>query len=148
MLDAVGGSVDWMLIKSGAAVQRMVYRKQRPSEFYEQQLDFYFDNGIVDDPASLFHFPTRAHACEMESETPYHGGVLTKALQVMALQPDPYSKRIHLLPAWPKDWNVHFKLHAPYRTTVECEYRNGKIVTLKVEPPERASDVVVAPLDE
>ena len=73
-----------------------------------------------------------------------HGGVLMKALQAMLLQSDPYSDTIYLLPAWPKDWNVKFKLHAPYRTTVECEYRDGKIRTLKVTPAERRKDVVIA----
>ena len=73
-----------------------------------------------------------------------HGGVLMKALQAMVLQPDPYSQKIYLLPAWPKDWNVKFKLHAPYRTTVECEYRRGKIEELKVTPAERRKDVVIA----
>jgi len=73
-----------------------------------------------------------------------HGGVLMKALQAMLLQPDPYSDKIYLLPAWPKDWDVRFKLHAPYRTTVECEYRGGRIEGLKVTPAERGKDVVVA----
>ena len=72
-----------------------------------------------------------------------HGGVLMKALQAMLLQPDPYSGKIYLLPAWPKDWNVRFKLHAPNRTTVECEFRDGQIVDLVVTPAERREDVVV-----
>ena len=72
-----------------------------------------------------------------------HGGVLMKALQAMLLQPDPYSDKIYLLPAWPQDWNVRFKLHAPNRTTVECEYRNGKIEALRVAPAARRKDIVV-----
>jgi hypothetical protein len=73
-----------------------------------------------------------------------HGGVLMKALQAMLLQPDPYSDKIYLLPAWPKDWNVKFKLHAPRRTTVESEYRDGQIRELKVTPAARRKDVVIA----
>jgi hypothetical protein len=65
-----------------------------------------------------------------------HGGVLMKALQAMLLQPDPYSNKLHLLPAWPDNWNVKFKLHAPRKTTVECELRDGEIVLLKVVSPE------------
>jgi len=72
-----------------------------------------------------------------------HGGVLMKALQAMLLQPDPYSEKLYLLPAWPKDWNVRFKLHAPHRTTVECEYRDGKIEELVVTPAERRKDIVI-----
>ena len=47
-----------------------------------------------------------------------------------------------LLPAWPKDWDVEFKLHAPFKTTVECVYRGGKIESLKVTPQDRAKAVV------
>ena len=69
-----------------------------------------------------------------------HGGILMKALQAMLLQSE--GRAIHLLPAWPADWDVSFKLHAPYRTTVEGEVREGKLVKLKVVPEERAADVV------
>ena len=56
--------------------------------------------------------------------------------------------RIRVLPAWPKDWNISFKLHAPQGTTVECIYRNGKIEKLVVDPSERLRDVVcLAPPD-
>jgi hypothetical protein len=72
-----------------------------------------------------------------------HGGVLMKALQAMLLQPDPYSQKIHLLPAWPQDWNVKFKRHAPSGTTIECEYRSGKIEQLEVTPAARRKDLVI-----
>ena len=47
------------------------------------------------------------------------------ALQRMLMQCE--GDRILLLPAWPKDWDVSFKLHAPRQTTVECVYRGGKV---------------------
>ena len=72
-----------------------------------------------------------------------HGGVLMKALQAMVLQPDPYSEKIYLLPAWPKNWNVHFKLHTPRQTIIECDYRNGKIVKLEVTPKSQRCNVVL-----
>ncbi|MCY2989300.1 MAG: DUF5703 domain-containing protein [Planctomycetota bacterium] len=77
-----------------------------------------------------------------------HGGVLMKALQAMALQTDPKlaagdGGKIYLLPAWPAEWDVRFKLHAPYRTTVECVYRDGQIQKLIVDPPSRRGDVVL-----
>lgn len=50
--------------------------------------------------------------------------------------------KIYLLPAWPKDWNVSFKLHAPDNTVVECEYKNGKIQKLEVFPISRKRDIV------
>jgi uncharacterized protein DUF5703 len=50
---------------------------------------------------------------------------------------------IYLLPAWPPDWDLEFKPHAPYHTTVECVYRGGKIAELKVAPAKRRKDVVI-----
>ena len=68
-----------------------------------------------------------------------HGGVLLKAFQAMALQTD--GRKIYLLPAWPRDWDVHFKLHAPYRTTIQCVVRNGRIESLEVSPESRKGDI-------
>jgi hypothetical protein len=51
---------------------------------------------------------------------------------------------IHLLPAWPRDWDVRFKLHAPRRTVIQCEVAGGKIRSLGVSPPERLEDVVLS----
>jgi alpha-L-fucosidase 2 len=72
-----------------------------------------------------------------------HGGVLMKAFQSMLMQADPYSKKIFLLPAWPKDWDVSFRLHAPYNTTIEGIVKNGNIESLKVTPESRREDVIV-----
>ena len=68
------------------------------------------------------------------------GGNLMLTLQDMLLQAN--GEKIFLLPAWPKSWDVHFKLHAPRQTTVECVYRNGKVEKLAVMPSSRAADVV------
>ena len=68
-----------------------------------------------------------------------HGGVLMKTFQSMLLQTDGH--KIFLLPAWPKDWDVEFKLHAPQKTVLEGVFRNGKMVTLKVTPASRRADV-------
>jgi len=69
-----------------------------------------------------------------------HGSVLLIALQSMLLQAD--GRKIYLLPAWPKDWDCEFKLHAPYNTTVEGVIRSGKLEQLKVTPASRAKDAV------
>ncbi|MEI7898740.1 MAG: DUF5703 domain-containing protein [bacterium] len=80
-----------------------------------------------------------------------HGMNILSTLQLMLLQYDTASlpdaggfsgRKIYLLPAWPKNWNVSFKLHAPYNTTVEGEVRNGKVTALTVTPKSRAPDVV------
>ena len=69
-----------------------------------------------------------------------NGGVLMKAFQSMLLQTD--GKKIYLLPAWPREWDVDFKLHAPYRTIVEARVRRGGIEYLKVIPESRRADLV------
>jgi alpha-L-fucosidase 2 len=69
-----------------------------------------------------------------------HGGVLQKALQAMILQTE--GKKIFIAPAWPKEWNIEFKLHAPYKTVVEGKVVDGELVDLKVTPESRRKDVV------
>ncbi|MEN9361281.1 MAG: hypothetical protein RL095_2816 [Verrucomicrobiota bacterium] len=71
-----------------------------------------------------------------------HGGNLLETTNLMLLQGESGGK-ILLMPAWPKAWDVSFKLHAPDATTVECIYRGGKILKLEVKPKERAKDLVL-----
>ncbi len=75
--------------------------------------------------------------------TPDHnwGGSALIGMQEMLMQVD--NKRILLFPAWPKNTNVHFKLSAPYNTTIEAELKHGIITFLKVIPEERRKDVEV-----
>jgi len=70
------------------------------------------------------------------------GGSGMIGLQEMLMQT--VGEKIYLLPAWPKDWDVDFKLHAPQKTVVEAKVRNGKITNLKVIPAARRKDVIVA----
>ena len=60
----------------------------------------------------------------------------------MLLQTD--GRRIFLLPAWPKDWEVAFKLHAPGQTVIEGVYRLGRLQSLRVTPASRRADVTIA----
>lgn len=69
-----------------------------------------------------------------------HLGVTMNLLQQMLLQWD--GEKIYLLPAWNSAWDVHFKLYAPNKTMVECEFVSGRIKTLRVIPENRASDIV------
>ena len=69
-----------------------------------------------------------------------HGAVSVNALQSMLLQSD--GKKIFLLPAWPENWNVSFKLCAAGNTIVECEYSDGKVKSLKVQPESRRADII------
>lgn len=69
------------------------------------------------------------------------GGSGMIGLQEMLMQT--VNNKIYLFPAWPKDWDVSFKLHAPYQTTVEGELKDGKVVSLKVTPESRRADLEI-----
>lgn len=70
------------------------------------------------------------------------GGSGMIGLQEMLIQT--VRDSIYLFPAWPRDWDVNFKLHAPYNTTIEGGLRNGKVTNLKVMPESRRKDLVIA----
>ncbi|WP_157491897.1 DUF5703 domain-containing protein [Gelidibacter mesophilus] len=55
-----------------------------------------------------------------------HGSVAMIALQRMLLQYD--DDKIYILPAWPKDWDVNFKLHAQERSIISVVVENGKVI--------------------
>ncbi len=70
-----------------------------------------------------------------------HGSNILIALQAMLIQT--HGDKIFIFPAWPKEWNVKFKLHAPKETIVQCELRNGEVHNLKVTPGRRKKDITI-----
>jgi hypothetical protein len=69
------------------------------------------------------------------------GGSGMIGLQEMLLQtPD---DRLFLFPAWPRDWDVDFRLHAPGNTIVEARLRAGRIEALTVTPASRRAQVIL-----
>lgn len=69
-----------------------------------------------------------------------NGGAGMSILQLMLLQSR--GDKVLLTPAWPKSWDVDFKLHAPKQTILEGSYRDGRLVNLTVTPTSRAKDVI------
>lgn len=59
-----------------------------------------------------------------------HGANIMNLLQMMVLQSE--GEQISVLPAFPKEWSVKFRLHAPDKKIVECEYEDGEIKYLKI----------------
>ena len=57
----------------------------------------------------------------------------------MLMQTD--GKKIYLLGAWPKEWDVEFKLHAPYKTIIRGRLRKGIFEELEVSPKHRIKDI-------
>jgi len=70
-----------------------------------------------------------------------HGGNAMMALQQMLMQAD--GMQVRLFPAWPREWNVSFKLHGPGGMIVEGCYRNGTLENLSVSPEEYRSRITV-----
>jgi len=70
-----------------------------------------------------------------------HYGSGSTALQRMLVQEA--GDKIVLLPAWPANWDVDFKLHVSGRTTVQGKVEEGKLVAWDIEPASRRNDVVV-----
>jgi hypothetical protein len=61
-----------------------------------------------------------------------HGGGGMSALQYMLLHAE--KDGATLLPAWPADWEVDFKLHLPGKEFVEGKYRKQSGVTFSKKP--------------
>lgn len=68
------------------------------------------------------------------------GGSGMIGLQEMLMQTNGAS--IYLLPAWPRTWDVVFKLHAPYATLVEGRVAGGQLTELRVTPEQRRADLI------
>ncbi len=71
------------------------------------------------------------------------GGSGMTGIQEMLLAPEPGPDgKLNLFPAWPAEWDVDFKLHAPGGTVVEAVLRGGKLQMLNVTPAAREKDIV------
>lgn len=68
-----------------------------------------------------------------------HGSVNMRALQNMLIQTE--GNDILLFPAWPKTWDVDFKLRAPQNTIIKGQFKNGEILKLEVFPESRRKDI-------
>ena len=69
-----------------------------------------------------------------------HGGVGQMALQNMLMQS--YKNKIYLFPAWPKSWDVSFKLYAAQKTIITGQLHDGKLQHLHVSPESRRKDII------
>ena len=61
-----------------------------------------------------------------------HGSVSSRALQNMLVQTN--GDEVLLFPAWPKEWNVQFKIHIPGKKTIEGSYHQRSGVIIKNKP--------------
>ena len=63
------------------------------------------------------------------------------AVQEMLMQE--VDDTLYLFPAWPKEWDVRFRLHASRSTVVEAELRRGKVINVHVTPARASANIVV-----
>jgi hypothetical protein len=68
------------------------------------------------------------------------GGSGMIGLQEMLLQI--VDEKMMVLPAWPKDWNVDFKLHAPGNAVIEGVYIDGKMKSVNTSPVKKTNNLV------
>jgi predicted alpha/beta hydrolase family esterase len=136
LLDKAGGLFDASLIKIGLVVQNRLSKgeEQPKSSFEEKQLDFYFEKGFVDDPASFFSFPDKAFDQSVYSESQYRDGkrtVITYQTSYHARNPllEPFFDRF---PANRTGYVFHWQHGDKGRPTVLCLHGFG------MGPPKQA----------
>lgn len=95
------------------------------------------------DAASSARFPL-IHGAAAEGPDLASLGAGMAGLQAMlvASEPDPKG-RIFLLPAWPRNWDVTFRVRAAGGTLIDGVVESGKLVRLVTTPVERRDDIVL-----
>lgn len=68
-----------------------------------------------------------------------HAGNYINTIQTMLLQTN--GDDVYLLPAWPKEWNVKFKLHIPGNRQIEAEWKDGKMAAVRKYPAGNDAEV-------
>jgi hypothetical protein len=99
----------------------------------------------VQPPPSGYRYPAFAqHYQDYEPSADHYANMMT-ATQMMLIQSgEDKAGTIVLLPAWPCNQDVSFKLWGPLATSVSVVYSNGTLVSLVVEPQARAAAVKFA----
>ena len=98
-------------------------------------------------PPPGYRFPAFAQHYQDYEPSADHFSVMNTAVNAMLMQggEDGDAGSIVLLPAWPCDVDVSFKLWGPLNTSVEVVWAGGALVSIDVEPPERRAAVKFAP---
>ena len=90
-------------------------------------------------PPAGYRFPAFAQHYQDYPPSADHFANMNTALQLMLMQSgeDGVNGTIVLLPAWPCQYDVSFKLWGALNTSVEVVYANSHLVSLDVQPPSR-----------
>ena len=100
------------------------------------------DRATNSPPQAGYRYPAFApHLQDSEPSADHYANLMT-ALQAMLLQAGgDAGDTLVLLPAWPCELDVSFKLWGAQNTTVNVVYAGGALVALDVQPPQRAAAV-------
>lgn len=95
-------------------------------------------------PAKGYRFPAFMPHEQDYPPSSDHLAVFSNALTYMLLQvADDAAQSVLLLPAWPCQWDISFRVHAPFQTTIEGQLTGGNL-RYTVDPPTRAANVRAA----
>jgi len=73
-LDTAGGLVDSFFLTPPKLLLPFKPKRHIDAAAYEQQIDFYIDNGFTRAPETFFHLPEKAPDCRLTDEKTYHDG--------------------------------------------------------------------------
>lgn len=124
--------------------------KWKEIQCWRQTGIFAADLGLTEEAAQLnaqkladgpFRFPAfPASGYDWAPDMDWAGSGMI-GLQEMLLQEA--GGKIYLFPAWPRRWDVTFRLHCSQETTVEATLSGGRVTAFKVTPESRRADIVI-----
>jgi pimeloyl-ACP methyl ester carboxylesterase len=74
-LDLIGSSVDELFLAVPRILKYIKPKRNIDKATYEKQVDYYIDNGFVDNPTTFFSFPEKMPAYKVISQKPYKDGI-------------------------------------------------------------------------
>jgi len=105
------------------------------------QAQTYVHNRAAMGPADGYRFAAFSPHLQDYAPSLDQLSVFSNALQYMLMQiADDSAQTIVLLPSWPCNWNVNFKLNGPLKTVIEGSVQSGKL-NYTVTPSSRAGNV-------
>lgn len=114
--------IDWALAGNAAEAEKGLLHRFRTS-------------------TDICRFPVYAGTGNDECPDFDHFGSGSTALQRMLVQEG--KGKIYLLPAWPSNWDVDFKLHVSQGGVITGTVKDGKLVTWQIEPASLKDKVTV-----
>lgn len=144
-----GGRVFGNFVGGGeGAIEPLGSEPQLKSRF----LGFNMTGGFIDPSgdggAQIFRNRMRLREGPGATDAEHIGGLafgIHQSLLISTTNDTLTESSIQIFPAWPKDWNVNFKLLARGGTVVTAAQKGGKIVAVKLEPQMAGTITLINP---